>query len=150
VCSPPAASASPPRSIPRPPAPNPHAQACRNKAGSRDGATQRGKKEEQASPAGVEARPTAHGGSSDPPLGGGGAQSEDVGGARFALLGLGLVAPPASIDLMLTPDGCLFPVSIFTFTLQVFIHTTVQNSKWSSEFRCAGSLPNFTEIGCGS
>jgi len=29
-----------------------------------------------------------------------GAQSEDVGGARFALLGLGLVAPPASIHFM--------------------------------------------------
>ncbi|RLN35786.1 hypothetical protein C2845_PM03G18240 [Panicum miliaceum] len=32
-----------------------------------------------------------------------GAQSEDVGGARFALLGLGLVAPPASIGLMARP-----------------------------------------------
>jgi len=100
----------------------PHAQACQNKAGSRDGATQRERKDEQASPAGVAARPTAHGGSSDPvhlELNPKTLEGHDL---RFS----GSVWWPrrqASISWLAT-DGCLFPVSVFTFTLQVFIHTS--------------------------
>jgi hypothetical protein len=63
------------------------------------------------------------------------------------------VASPASIDLMARRCRLSVPnvnLQFFTFRLQVFIHPYYENSKRSSEFPCAFTPPNSTEIGYGS